>query len=504
MKKLTFILALLMATGLTEAQTIDSITYHYYGSYGPDGWGIMENIAQMSDGNVLFVNKVGINWSQTENPDIVGNVLYKVSRHGAVILDTLVVRDNDPSYYLFAKNPDGDDNLRIGIVHDSTTMSSFLQIFPFDSDMNYDTLNEVFVPLSDTIALSYPKGYLINNQNDLVMAYRIGDEYDDNGYQHFASFGLDGTLKHESVMPVSDIPMKDGYLGMGVFNESPLEYYCYGINRIENSIEQYLACYVLDSLLQYKESFTVLVSSVHPQMQYNFGWNECLLVDGDDFILGSRYKQGAHNGVCLVRYDKYTLEKKNVVMFESQPMMSSFGGYGACPIGLGMGSEGFLYFAYNTQVPFLSDLGQIAVVKMDADFNVQWQRFYSGKSKIFRHPRSFALLDDDGVAVSGDYTGRPEIFMLIFNDDYDGMEEQGIIVRPYAYWPNPAQDELHLHYSPDVTPTQIELYDLQGRLVRTQRNGLENLEMNGLPSGAYMMRVTLEDGKVFSDKVIRE
>ena len=47
------------------------------------------------------------------------------------------------------------------------------------------------------------------------------------------------------------------------------------------------------------------------------------------------------------------------------------------------------------------------------------------------------------------------------------MEEQGLIVRPYAYYPNPVQDELHLQYLPDITPTQIELYDLQGRLVHT-------------------------------------
>ena len=84
------------------------------------------------------------------------------------------------------------------------------------------------------------------------------------------------------------------------------------------------------------------------------------------------------------------------------------------------------------------------------------------------------------------------------------MEEQGIIVRPYAYWPNPAQDELHLQFSPDITPTQIELYDLQGRMVRSQRNGLESLNLQGLSSGTYTMRVTLENGKVFSDKIIKE
>ena len=77
-------------------------------------------------------------------------------------------------------------------------------------------------------------------------------------------------------------------------------------------------------------------------------------------------------------------------------------------------------------------------------------------------------------------------------------------LRPYLFYPNPTQDVLHLQYSPDATPKSIELYDLQGRLVRTQRNGLESLNLQGLASGTYTMRVMLEDGKVFSDKVVKE
>ena len=110
----------------------------------------------------------------------------------------------------------------------------------------------------------------------------------------------------------------------------------------------------------------------------------------------------------------------------------------------------------------------------------------------------------NALITSNGQLDHTEAFYVVVNDDYDTMEEQSIIVRPYAYWLNPVQSELHLQYSPDVTPTQIELYDLQGRLVRSQRNGLESLNLEGLASGAYMMRITLEGGKVFSDKVIKE
>ena len=80
----------------------------------------------------------------------------------------------------------------------------------------------------------------------------------------------------------------------------------------------------------------------------------------------------------------------------------------------------------------------------------------------------------------------------------------GIHVRPYDFYPNPTQSELHLLYSPDVTPKQIEFYDLQGRLMLTQKTGLDNINMQGLAAGQYVMKVTMEDGKTFTDKVVKE
>ncbi|MBQ6305190.1 MAG: T9SS type A sorting domain-containing protein, partial [Bacteroidales bacterium] len=77
-------------------------------------------------------------------------------------------------------------------------------------------------------------------------------------------------------------------------------------------------------------------------------------------------------------------------------------------------------------------------------------------------------------------------------------------VRPFTYYPNPAKEQLHMQFSPDVQPKQIELYDLQGRLVRTQSKAFESIDMSQLPAGTYTLRVTMEDGKTYSDKVVKE
>ena len=97
------------------------------------------------------------------------------------------------------------------------------------------------------------------------------------------------------------------------------------------------------------------------------------------------------------------------------------------------------------------------------------------------------------------------IFHFFLTDDgLTTVQEGNVDIRPYAFYPNPAQDQLHLQYSPDVQPRKIEFYDLQNHLVRMQNSGLESVDMQSLSAGQYLMKVTLEDGKVYSDKVVKQ
>ena len=148
------------------------------------------------------------------------------------------------------------------------------------------------------------------------------------------------------------------------------------------------------------------------------------------------------------------------------------------------------------------------VTKLTPELDVVWQRVYDFNNRIM--PRYVMATQDGGCLVTGEIgtglNGTEGMMMFAVKIDSEGclsVPEEVAFVRPYTYWPNPVQSELLLYFSPDVTPTQIELYDLQGRLVRSQSNGLESLNLQGLSSGTYTMRVTLAGGKVFTDKVVK-
>ena len=182
--------------------------------------------------------------------------------------------------------------------------------------------------------------------------------------------------------------------------------------------------------------------------------------------------------------------------------------------GLDMSDEGTVFLCNGVYDPRAWQYGEIdglnryVVTKTDLDANIIWSRFYEDSEHVF-HPCSVMATSDGGCLVTGrcwtlDQT-EAELFVLkFFADGSLSVSGKESFVRPYAYYPNPAKDQLRFEFSPDVQPAQVELYDLQGRLVRTQCSAFEHMDMNRLPAGTYMMRVTLEDGQAYSDKVVKE
>ena len=151
----------------------------------------------------------------------------------------------------------------------------------------------------------------------------------------------------------------------------------------------------------------------------------------------------------------------------------------------------------------------VIVTKTDKDANIIWQRSYQANAQKFFKPFSVTATSDGGCLVTGSWRipnqHMVNVFVLkFFADGSLSVPEMQEFVRPYTCYPNPTHDMLHLQYSPDVQPAHIEIYDLQGRLVRSQHKGLERLSMEGLPSGTYTMRVTMQDGNTFSDKVVKQ
>ena len=172
-------------------------------------------------------------------------------------------------------------------------------------------------------------------------------------------------------------------------------------------------------------------------------------------------------------------------------------------------------FLYQTclsrdQQPYLERPNTFFVTKLTDDFEILWKKSYTKDDTFFR-PRYLTNTSDGGCLVVGyvrkgeTYYDNPHynMFALKLNANGTTGTNEIIVKDEMFFYPNPVKDQLLMQFSPDVQPKQIELYDLQGRLVSTQSKAFESIDMSQLPAGTYTMRVTMQDGNTFSDKVVK-
>ena len=178
--------------------------------------------------------------------------------------------------------------------------------------------------------------------------------------------------------------------------------------------------------------------------------------------------------------------------------------------GVAIASDNSVYFAYSLR----DGREGLTIEHLTPDFDTITTMCYNVSKDIedaaYNYVQSIEVTETDDLlmtfmSLNSDGTRHWNCIAKFPAEAFVGVGEAHTIGKEVTVvYPNPVRDEIYLQFSPDVKPTQIELYDLQGRLVKTQRNGLESLNLQGLASGTYTMRVTLEGGKVFSDKVVKE
>ncbi len=527
MKKNLLLLVFAFVASAMQAQHRDdmySVIYHDNPGYAYT----IYNSMQQRDGNLVVDTYLFEDFGNYEYAPL-GYMIYKVSISTGAITDSLFVADtNIPRHgSVLSRDPRGEGNIRAAIEYHEDCDSSFLRISHFpDNDLHSNPEEDVVVPICDGVA-----GYglycsLVDRWGDLIVTYYkpVAEGIND---QYIARIGLDGTLKQQAFM--MEYQMIDAS-PFRVFSESPLRYYQW---RYLSHIHDYnLPVDVIDSTFNIN---TVILNRIlnkelvvaHPyDTTLNVYEYEYLSIDhetevipagGDNVLVAAQYTHDTNfyalnqdKGVAVAKYDLSTSKLKGYAVFNDFHWYGSRG----YSMGLKMMSDSTVYFMYKEHG---HPEESVNIVKMDANLNVEWKRFCKTEDVIITAPLYSPMVFEDedgeekGIAWCGYAykTGNPyKQGWVCFFLDHDGpvndLSEFGIEVRPYTFYPNPAKDALHLQYSPDVTPTQIELYDLQGRLVRTQRKGLESLDMEGLASGTYTMRIMLEGGQTFSDKVMKE
>jgi hypothetical protein len=97
------------------------------------------------------------------------------------------------------------------------------------------------------------------------------------------------------------------------------------------------------------------------------------------------------------------------------------------------------------------------------------------------------VLDEDG-----------DLFILDFHySSTVGIAEQND--NSLTLWPNPASQTVHIE---GLEAAEVQVYNGHGQMVETVQ-GSNEINVSGLPAGIYSIRVTMNDGNLFLNKIIK-
>ena len=475
----------------------------------------VQSMVEKPDGNLVVANLFRRRLYPGSSTMVnVGNGFYTISCQEVSVVDSTFLESDlgfieDNNAVLLVHDPMGEGYVYVKFLNDRFTYSgwdgfTWLEIFRSDENLNFNP-EPIIVPLEET-HIESSKSIMLEGDGNLVVRYVM------DGVPIFARIGLDGTVKDKQPMP----GLFQGDLwkinGMVTFTETPLEYAVYGWDTTPAGDTTFLF-HVVDSLFNLKETITI-ENNQSGHYRYFNNMISLLPYDGETYYVVSQFTKDTpdqyRNGLRIVRYDKASHEELGEILINSHLIYHDLS---LCAFSFGFmkSDDGNLYLGYRTCNNPVK--GYISVMKFDKSLNTLWER----RCYVMQLHESFSnyymTLLDQGVALCANhntaqgYEGNYRFNTLLFLINDEGINctpETEAFIRPYLFYPNPIQDELHLQYSPDVQPKQIELYDLQGSLVRSQTKGLESINLQGLSAGQYLMKVTLEDGKVFTDKVVKE
>ena len=72
----------------------------------------------------------------------------------------------------------------------------------------------------------------------------------------------------------------------------------------------------------------------------------------------------------------------------------------------------------------------------------------------------------------------------------------------YELYPNPVDDRLVLKLADEHKCENVAIYSIDGRIIKSQDSDFENIDVSALTRGVYFVRIRLQEGSVFTEKIV--
>ena len=461
------------------------------------------NLFENGDGTLMFRTLM----FNPNTYDDFQHLFYKLTPEGEV-LDSLII-DAYADWDYLMRDPLNKDSFILTEdrwVYDSidSLYTACLRMVFIDSHLNIN--NDIIVPLCDVDPSVYYVSWdpwFIDPQNDFIVSF-----WTDNVH-HFRRIGLDGTVKtatdgtalfepnyeQEPQQPGGDSLLLYSEMGFGTFSQSPLTYYLLG-GYYPTSGPWPIVGYFFDA------DFNLIDRQVYNQFDENIafdgGNNEHIIpFDDNSYLIAAQTSKLSPTvgGVGVAKYD-----------INHNPICASpmFGTIHCFPRQTIIEDNNTIYQLYDIGGGWSTH--KWGLVRFDGDLNMDWD-ITLPQNQVFAYLGSSLITLKNGNIVAASICRKSMRYcatIVTLHDDYDNTPEMTNKDCPFIIYPNPVKDQLTLRFDDGSEPKSVELYDLAGRLVGTKPNGLESIDLSAMPSGMYMLRVTMKDGSRYHEKILKE
>lgn len=157
----------------------------------------------------------------------------------------------------------------------------------------------------------------------------------------------------------------------------------------------------------------------------------------------------------------------------------------------------------------------ISLFKLSPDLELLWHRYIGGGANYEAY--TMRVAPDDGIVICAGYSPVPPTSMIIkdlmvIKTDSDGLttslndEPPAVTTTEAILLPNPAGDFVIVDFSLLYQTATLQLTDLSGRMVfqQTLTANHQQVDISGVPAGAYVYRIFNNKGLEESGKLVVE
>ena len=155
---------------------------------------------------------------------------------------------------------------------------------------------------------------------------------------------------------------------------------------------------------------------------------------------------------------------------------------------------------YGGIVGFVADTVQVEVTDSYYLDNIANNNYGIPQSEAFMKTQDFVnLLNANGDFYAMDIMNVNKGYPVF--ERYYSVEETDF-ANGISVYPNPAKDVVNITFSNNAKCRSIDIYSIDGRLMKSQNDNFNKISIADLTPGLYLIKVRMNDGKEFTEKIV--